>query len=108
MNVSKFGDAVIEFTKPMDTVGVNLAHINSSLLDIYIAPYDNYVEDINDYNISKLNCTWKAIYYKERHLKLKITFPDAPWISQNKDGRDVLVVHIKNAEVDWVYYRRRL
>ena len=107
VNVTKYGDALIEFSKPMDTSGVNLAHINSSLLDIFIAPFENYFEDIDDFNVTKFNCTWKAVEFYDRYLKIKITFGDAPWISQNENGRDVLVVHIKNAEVNWVYYRRR-
>ena len=32
---------------------------------------------------------------------------EAPWISVAPEGRDDLIVHIKNAEVDRVYNRRR-
>ena len=36
VNVTKYGEAYLKFSRPMDTVGVDLKHINSSVLDIYI------------------------------------------------------------------------
>ena len=106
VNCTQYGDAFIQFSKEMDNIGVELSHINESLLDIYIVPYDNYTDDIDDFNMSKLNLTWEAMEFYQDYLRIKIKFESAPWISQNKKGRDWLMIHIRNAEVNLVRYRR--
>ena len=47
-SVSKYGKAVIKFSKTMDTTGFELSDINSTVLDIYLIPHEDWHIDYSD------------------------------------------------------------
>ena len=70
---------IISFNASMQS-GFNLSLLNSSVLDIYIKPaYDRH-EEI-DFKMSSLNLTWKATYFKDNILKIKMVFNNPVSIS---------------------------
>lgn len=68
-NVTTLGLLSIEFNSSMKTDGVNLTHINSTVLDIFIHPeQDRHLED--GYNVTKLNMTWEVTKYSGKLLQI--------------------------------------
>jgi hypothetical protein len=40
--INQYGIAKIEFSEPVQTVNLNLSHINSSIVDFYIVPSNDW------------------------------------------------------------------
>lgn len=86
---------MISFNRPMKTNEVNLTHINSTVLDIYLVPHNNWYDEYDHVKISKFNLTWKAIQFYGNNLILQLDFKDPLFVSRMQ-VRDMLVIHAKN------------
>lgn len=73
----------------------NVTSLNSSDLDIYIAPTLNKDDDRN---ISLLNFTWKAIDFKKNVLKIKANFSNEVLLSPYAK-QDLMVVHFNDSKL---------
>ena len=105
----------------MLTNNVNLSEINSTVMDLYILPYEDWHEDELDFadyeklnstckkNSSSivnaedehcfpqnpnLNFTWKVFAFEGKQMNISINFTNPYWIS-SKYHRDLLLIHIR-------------
>jgi len=58
----------------MKTDGLNLTHINDTVIDLYIVPSNDWHLEKADFNMSTLNFTWHVVNYTGDTLDIKITF----------------------------------
>jgi len=58
-----------------------MTHINSTIIDFYITPYNDWYLEIPKFNISLLNFTWEVTNFTKDELKLKLEFNDPVIIS---------------------------
>ena len=79
----------------MTTEFVNITHMNSSFIDMYIEPYRRWNEGIDDFNLTNLNFTWDVTSYHGRKLYIKCNFFSPPSISP-ESVFDNMVFHIKD------------
>ena len=93
-SIDQYGEVLIIFNVNMSTALVNITQMNSSFIDMYIEPYNNWTEGIDDFNMSKLNFTWNVTSYEGRKLFIKCNFFSPPTISPRRVF-DNLVFHIK-------------
>lgn len=54
------GEVTVKFNSSMVTEKVNLTEINSTVFDMYLQPSNNRHLDEDDFNMSKINFTWKT------------------------------------------------
>ena len=101
--ITVFGTTTIKFSKQMDFKDVKLTDINSTVLDIYLEPYDNWHENYEDFNITKFNFTWFAVDYYNDILVIKISFFEPHYIS-SREVRDMLYIHFKTTGQGLVLY----
>ena len=61
---------IIRFNSTMKTEGLNISHINNTILDIFIEPalFRHLNED--EFNMSALNLTWNATYFNNTDLTI--------------------------------------
>lgn len=84
MEISSVGNVSIEFNTQMKTAEVeDLAWLNSSIIDSYIQPFDDWHLDMSNFDMKTLNFTWKAVSYANNTLDLKLDFNDPLAISPN-------------------------
>jgi hypothetical protein len=57
-SISQFGMVVVSFGQNMRKI--NLQHLNQSVLDLYIQPYNNW-HLYESFNISHLNFSWEPL-----------------------------------------------
>ena len=70
----------VKFNSTMRTEGVNLTHINSTIIDLYIIPeQDRHLEE--GFNITTLNLTWQATDFKNDTLQIQLYFNNPSVIS---------------------------
>ena len=62
---------------------------------MYINPSMDIHLDEDDFNMSKINFTWKAKSFEKNKLVFQLTFNNASYISPNA-AQDKLVIHLKN------------
>ena len=109
-NITKYGLVQIKFSKPLDEIGLEMDHVNSSTLEVYVQPYNDYHLIYPEFNTSKLNLTWFCQDIFNDRMILDITFDNPHWISTQTFGYDALVIRIKNTRegLDQVAAKRRL
>ena len=74
--ISVVGVVEIEFNSSMLTEGLDLKHINSTVLDIYVAPALNrHLKD--NFDIKKLNLTWEAVSFMDKILMIQVNFDNS-------------------------------
>ena len=105
----------------MLTNNINLTEINSTVLDLYILPYNDWHEDELDFadyetlnstckknltsvvNAENGNCfpenpnvnfTWKIIGFEGKQMNISTNFTNPYWISP-KYYRDSLIIHMR-------------
>jgi hypothetical protein len=44
INIDSYGNMTIKFSESMRTEGLNLTNLNASICDLYVKPYDNWIE----------------------------------------------------------------
>jgi len=90
-SISARGELSIEFSTEMVTA-INLTHVNSSMIDIYIVPAaDRHL--IDGFNLTKLNFTWNATAYEYDTLTIMLSFFEPSFVSTLKK-QDQLVWYI--------------
>jgi mevalonate kinase len=95
MSIDYFGNMTIKFSKQMNNKMINVTQLNSTYIDIYLAPSNDW-HKFETFNLSKLNFTWNITAYEgdEMHIKLNFTSPES---ISTKNVKDLIVFHIKNA-----------
>ena len=58
----------------MNTANVqDLSSLNTSIIDMYLIPFDNWpsqLPDETDFELNKLNFTWKVTEYKDDYMEI--------------------------------------
>ena len=69
------GKTRVTFSEKMETQYLNISHINSTMLDIYVKPSEDWHEYDESFKVnSTLNLTWKAESYQDNYLDLSLKF----------------------------------
>lgn len=110
-DIDPYGIVTVEFNTYMQTDHVNLTTINSTFLDLYIEPSEDWhlfddpfsIDPATNMTTPSLNFTWEVISYKRDQMVFNLTFIDPVQISP-KVLRDNLVIHVKN--VSDIFYAR--
>ena len=89
-SISIFGEMEIRFNATMFT-DFNFSTLNSSLVDIYVIPFNPEP----DFNMSHVNFTWNLTYYQDDVMRIQMNFSHPKSISLNLE-QDTIVFHIKN------------
>mmetsp|Transcript_6152 Transcript_6152/g.9892 ORF Transcript_6152/g.9892 Transcript_6152/m.9892 type:complete len:366 (+) Transcript_6152:3401-4498(+) len=85
----------IRFNSEMETDGLNLTQLNSTLLDIYLEPAQNWhLEEGKDFSVDVLNLTWTVSSYEGTRLLLKLNFTSPAYVSK-LIVQDTMVVHVR-------------
>ena len=72
---------------------INLTQVNSSMINLYIIPSQNR-HQTNNFNLTKLNFTWKATEFNFDTLHIELDFPFPSFVSPLKE-QDTLVWNLK-------------
>ena len=95
-SINNNGGTRIRFSQKMRSEHLNISDINSTMLDIYVRPSQDWHKDDESFDSnSTLNFTWVVERYEEDFLDLSLNFTNPLKISPNLI-RDLLVVSIKN------------
>jgi hypothetical protein len=79
----------------MMTDMLNLSWINSTILDLYIVPSNDWHMGYENFNLSLLNLTWSVVSFNSTLITFDLVFVSPPSISPLKDF-DKLVWHVKD------------
>lgn len=65
-SIDVFGEVTIEFNGNMRTTNpnVSVSEINSTIIDAYIQPENQWHLTKKNFNMSKLNFTWECTFYE--------------------------------------------
>ena len=110
-DIDTYGIVIVEFSTFMQTDHLNLTNINSTYLDLYIMPSEDWHVYDNTFSIDPqtnmtnpcLNFTWEVFKYKDDQMFFNLTFIDHVEVSPQV-LRDSLVIHVKN--VSDIFYAR--
>lgn len=80
-SVSPYGDVTIVFSKVMNTEGLSASDIDSSLLDVYLAPSEEWHTGYDNFNLTKFNLTWNVTAFHANVLVIKVNFTDPRYVS---------------------------
>lgn len=80
-SVSPYGDVTISFSKVMKTQGLSAANIDSTLLDVYLAPHEEWHTRKKDFNMTKFNLTWNVTAFHGNVMVIKVNFTDPRYVS---------------------------
>jgi len=108
-SISSIGLMTIFFNQEMNT-NVNLTQLSSNyypyrslvatedlnLLNMYISPFDNWVSERNNYNLTKLNFTWEATSFVGNILEVQLDFHSPSSISPLL-SQDTMIVDMSTA-----------
>jgi hypothetical protein len=94
--IDLFGHTVMSFNTMMKTEYINTSHINSTNVDIYVEPSNDWHlwDDTFDAN-STLNLTWVVDKYEAKQMDINVTFLNPLWISSKID-QDRLIIHVRD------------
>lgn len=81
-SMDNYGHTIIKFSKTIDQNGLNFRDFNSSAIDIYLEPYQDWPEGYTEFNYSKFNFTWELLSIYNDTLELNISFHEPHWISR--------------------------
>ena len=93
-SISQLGEVEIKFSTNMRTENLNLTHINSTIVDAYIRPHDDWHLREENFNLSTLNFTWNVTSYQNDTMWLQIVFNNPLQISP-LGKQDFFVFHVK-------------
>ena len=79
-SISDIGLMRITFNKNMSTLS-NWTNLNSSNIDIWVAPYDNWHLKEENFDMKLINTTWNITDYNTSHIDIQLLFNSAPNIS---------------------------
>ena len=85
----------IEFNQVMHT-NFSLSLLNSSNIDIWVAPADNWHLDSENYMLGDLNLTWNVTNFNSTKMHVQLSFNKPAEISPNASNYDSIVVHFLN------------
>jgi len=85
----------IEFSNLMFTE-FNHTWLNSSIIEIYLAPANDRHLDNIFFNMTKLSFNWKVVDFIEKLLTIQINWECASCISPESD-QDMLIINLRNA-----------
>lgn len=92
--MDQYGLVLIVFNVNITTEFVNITEMNTTYIDMFVEPYDDWYYDVDDFNMTHLNFTWNVTSYHGRKLYIQCNFFSPPTISP-KSRFDNLVFHIK-------------
>lgn len=76
---------MIRFSTPiLDQKTANLSLINSTLIDMYIQPFEDWHLYEDGFNISLFNFTWKVISLEDDLMEIQLNFNHPNAISPKK------------------------
>ena len=71
----------------MNTEQLNLTELNSTVLDIYVKPFDDWHTWVEGFEVyPKLNLTWVVDSFEDNRLRINVTFLDPIQISPQQKG----------------------
>ena len=88
----------------MKTEFVNITHLNDTIIDMYIEPYNMWSSWTQDFNLTTLNFTWNVTSYIGKELNIKLYFYN-PEVISPKEVYDNLVFHIKEKGSNFIAER---
>ena len=72
----------------------NLTNLNETKIDMWLAPANNWHQDISNFEMKKINFTWVATKFETNNtLTVQLNFSDPSYISPTRIY-DMLVVEI--------------
>lgn len=93
-SIDQYGHAIIKFNSSMNTEHLNLTDLDSTVIDLYIVPYNNWHLDEDNFKVyPSLNFTWIIHSFKDKYLKLNLTFYEPIQISP-REVQDMMIFHI--------------
>ena len=100
--VSPFGIVKIVFNSKMKTENINKTLINSTLIDVYIQPSDDWHLYDESYIVNQtLNCTWEVSEYENSTMILNLTLLNPLHVSPNI-RQDKLFVHFREIGIYFI------
>ena len=102
--IDQFGEVLILFNVNMKTEVVNITHLNDTIIDMYIEPYNNWTSWTSEFNLTTLNFTWNVTSYNGKKLFIKLNFYN-PEVISPQEVFDNLVFHIKEKGTNFIAQR---
>ena len=84
----------------------NWTNLNSSNIDIWVAPYDNWHLKEENFDMKLINTTWNITDYNTSHIDIQLLFNSAPNISPTQTW-DSIVVNFLNTGLEIVVSQNR-
>ena len=88
------GELKVKFSTLMKNDSYNLTAYNSSIMDIYVAPSNDWHLTESNFSIDVLNMTWNVTSFESDEMKISLGFHKPFYISKYANQDDV-VLHIK-------------
>ena len=95
-SISVLGEVEVVFSRAMKTNFNASLFLNSTNIDMYVLPFENWHLERDDFNMSSLNFTWNCTSFSGRTLRFKLKFNDAAEISPLLN-QDVLYINLTMA-----------
>jgi len=88
-SISTLGLMIIRFNQSMDIerftkLNGSLKWINESMIDIYVVPSEERLKHTEVVDVKKLNMTWEAIKFENKHIHIQVNFTNPLFISPHE------------------------
>ena len=87
-NINRFGEVEVSFNETL-IMPANWTHINSTVLDISVNPFNDDMQALKDLE-------WEILSFGGTMMTLKVEFQYPSSISDDVEGKDLIVIKVIN------------